>query len=98
MHVIWVKVSKAPYVIDIPHQLGAMQELVGGMIEVVEPFSDDVVLVCNENGRDENLPLNRIINDHMDIRGDFFLCGTDDVGLCDIPQDKVELYLHKFRN
>ena len=45
MRVIWVKVGENPTVVSIPHQLEYMQELVGGLIEVVEPFSDDVVLV-----------------------------------------------------
>ena len=56
MRVIWVKVGENPTVVSIPHQLEYMQELVGGLIEVVEPFSDDVVLVCNENGRIEDRP------------------------------------------
>ena len=97
MRVIWVKVDENPVVINIPHQLEYMQELVGGLIEVVEPFSDDVVLVCNENGRNEERPLNRIIDNKMDIRGDFFLCGQDAVGLCDMPEDKVDLYLTRFQ-
>ena len=97
MRVIWVKVGEKPVVVNIPHQLEYMQELVGGLIEVVEPFSDEVVLVCNENGRNEDRPLNRIIDDQMDIRGDFFLCGQDAVGLSDMPEDKVDLYMAKFQ-
>ena len=38
-----------------------------------------------------------IINDQMDIRGDFFLCGQDTVGLSDMPEDKMDLYLTKFQ-
>ena len=97
MRVIWVKVGENPTVISIPHQLEYMQELVGGLIEVVEPFSDDIVLVCNENGRNENKPLNRIINEQMDIHGDFFICGQDSVGLCDMPENKVDGYVRKFQ-
>ena len=97
MRVIWVKVDENPVVINIPHQLEYMQELVGGLIEVFEPFSDDVVLVCNENGRNEERPLNRIIDNKMYIRGDFFLCGQDAVGLSDMPEDKVDLYLTRFQ-
>lgn len=97
MRVIWVKVDENPVVINIPHQLEYMQELVGGLIEVVEPFSDDVVLVCNENGRNEDRPLNRIINEKMDICGDFFLCGQDSVGLCDMPENKADSYIRRFQ-
>ena len=97
MRVIWVKVGEDPTVITIPHQLEYMQELVGGLIEVVEPFSDDIVLVCNENGRNEDKPLNRIINEQMDIRGDFFICGQNTVGLCNMPEDKVDEYVQMFQ-
>ena len=97
MRVIWVKVGEDPTVITIPHQLEYMQELVGGLIEVVEPFSDDIFLVCNENGRNEDRPLNRIINEQLDISGDFFICGQDAVGLYDMPEDKIDEYVRMFQ-
>lgn len=95
MRVIWVKVGEKPTIINIPHRLENMQELVGGMIEIVEPFSDNVVLVCNENALAENKPFNRKVNDRWDILGDFFLCGQDATGLQEIPKDKIEFYMQK---
>ncbi len=97
MRILWIKIGENPTVENIPHKLEYMQELVGGMIEIVEPFQDDVVLVCNENALSDNKPINRTINDQINIRGDFFLCGQDSIGLCDIPKDKIKLYTQKFQ-
>ncbi len=87
---MWIRKDENPRMIDVVHQLSVFQELVGGMIEVVDAFPDSsVVLVCNESGRNEGEPVNRIINDHIDICGDFFLCGqTDDGWLADFPVEK----------
>ena len=61
MRVIYVEPGIDPRLISIPHTLSEMQALVGGMIEVVEPFDDsDVVLVC-----DECYPSNTVIRGNM---------------------------------
>ena len=75
-----------------------MQALVGGMIEVVEPFDDsNVVLVCDECGRNEGKPINRIINGKMSICGSFFISGHDGENLCSISEAKIFKYVSLFR-
>ena len=92
MQIMMIKAQMNPVMIEVEHCLHSFQQLVGGMIEVVEPFLDnDVVLVCDENGRDKGKPVNRIINTNIDICGDFFFCGQIDDQLCDFPKNK-ELY------
>ncbi len=45
-------------IVNIPHTLSDMQALVGGMIEIVEPSdAPDVVLVCDECGRNDGKPV-----------------------------------------
>ena len=34
--------EKEPRIVNVPHELPELQRLVGGMIEVVEPFDDDI--------------------------------------------------------
>lgn len=97
MKIILVKTGTFPCIMNVPHELAFLQALVGGNIEVVEPFDDDVILVCNECGRNEGRPVNRVINNHMDICGDFFLCGQDEYGLSDIPEEKITPYLDRFQ-
>lgn len=97
MRIIYVEPEKEPRLMDIPHTLSDMQALVGGRIEVVEPFTDDVVLICDEEGRNNGKPICRIINDSMDICGSFFLCGENNGDLCSIPEPLIFKYVSLFR-
>lgn len=93
MRIILIREKENPVIRNIPHDLYIFQQLVGGRIEVVEPFDDNVILVCDESGRNMGKPVNRIINDHIDVCGDFFLCGHDSEGLSDFPSELIEKYL-----
>ena len=47
MNVLMVEPGKAPYVTDIGNDLRSMQQAVGGYIQVVYPYEEAVVLICN---------------------------------------------------
>ena len=49
IQVLKIEPGKAPEVVTIPNTLEAMQQMVGGYIEVI-PL-EDVCLVCNEEGK-----------------------------------------------
>ena len=68
------KVGKDPEVIEIRNTLEAKQKLVDGLIEVV-PY-DDLLLICNEEGKLLNMPPNLIFGFDY-IAGDCFLIGDD---------------------
>ena len=97
MRIIIIRNNVNPVLCNVPHSLTIFQQIVGGKIEVVEPFPDNVVLVCDESGRNNGKPINRVIDDSMDICGDFFLCGHDGEGLSDFPEDLVEWYMARFK-
>ena len=60
--VLLVEPEKKPRVVTIPHTLKEMQNLVGGLIECTQPFTDsEVALISNEEGKLLGLPLNRAI-------------------------------------
>ncbi len=61
--VLVVEPKKEPYVKTIPSGLESLQHEVGGYIEAVYPFDDPVALIVNEEGKLENLPLNRGLYD-----------------------------------
>ena len=66
---------------DIDAGLESMQKIVGGPIEAVYPFDEPVALICNEEGKLLNLPLNRALRDSTGnvydiISGTFFLCAA----------------------
>lgn len=81
--------------------LEEMQEAVGGLIEVISPFDDDICLVCNEEGKINNLPLNRAIKDGetiMDIiAGTFFICGAGEEDFTSLNGYQVEKYMDMFK-
>ena len=73
--IVLKKVGKEPEVIDIENTLDAKQELVDGLIEVAR-VTDDILLICNEEGKIDNLPPN-LLFDYDYIAGDCFFIGDD---------------------
>ncbi len=59
--VLLVRPGQYPKMVDMETSLEAMQRMVGGDIEEYMPFSDEVAIICNEDGKVEGLPLNRAI-------------------------------------
>ena len=57
MRVLIKEVGKAPRIADIENTLESLKALVGGYIEVVT-MEDNILLVCNEEGKMQGLPPN----------------------------------------
>lgn len=54
------------------NELRTLQQLVGGDMQAVYPWSkDDVALICNDSGKVDGLPLNRSLEDYDIIAGNF---------------------------
>lgn len=103
MKILVVKPYQKPEVIEIDHTLKAMQAVVGGYIEAVYPFDDEVAIVVNEEGKINGLPLNRFLfNDDGNlidiIVGTFFICGapSDSDSFADIPDELINKYTNRF--
>lgn len=100
--ILHVKVGEKPIVTEIPDELEAMQNLVGGWIEEITPWNDDVALVCNEEGKIIGLPLNRSFKTHSGFRdivaGDFFLCyaPVDSESFLSLSDEQIEKYTKMF--
>ena len=72
-----IKPYELPKEIEIENTLEAKQEIVGGYIECVYPPNDEnVVLICNEEGKINGMKLNRDIG-HDIIAGPFLILGDD---------------------
>ncbi len=98
MRILVVKPHSRPKLDDIPHTLEAMQETVGGYIEIIAPFDDEgVVLVCDDEGKIKGYELNRVVG-HDIIAGTFFLAGADGEDLTDLPDDLAEKYEKVFEH
>lgn len=68
-----VEPYKAPYQVKVEHTLNNLQSIVGGLIEFIQ-LEHNVDLVCNDEGKILQLPLNRAIKDDI-IAGTFFIVG-----------------------
>lgn len=105
MEVLIVEPMKRPRVETIDSDLKKMQEIVGGYIEVIYPFQDDVAFVCNEEGKFKGLPLNRALTDGNEkvydiIAGTFFICrapeGSDSFE--SLTPTQIEMYEERFKS
>lgn len=90
LKVIFKEVGKEPVVMEIDDTLEAKQELVGGLIEIV-PYKDDLLLVCNEEGKITNLKPN-LQFDYDYIAGNCFIVGDDyeNSGFKSIEESQIE--------
>ena len=103
MRVIVVEPKKKPMVQDIDSGLESMQKIVGGSIQAIYPFAESVALICNEEGKLLNLPLNRALRDDEGnvydiISGTFFLCAAppDSDHFAGLTDQQVKTYLEQF--
>lgn len=103
MQVVVVEPKKKPMVQDIDAGLESMQKIVGGPIEAVYPFDEPVALICNEEGKLLNLPLNRALRDgegnvYDIISGTFLLCAAppDSDHFAGLTDQQVKTYMERF--
>ena len=72
-----VEPYKLPKEVEIENTLEKLQALVDGYIECVYlPKDSDVILICNDEGKINNMPLNRDIGFDI-IAGPFLIVGND---------------------
>ena len=86
-----VEPGRNAQIVEIGNDLKDMQKAVGGYIEAICPFDDDVALVCNEEGKFNGSVKNRVLwykdlhpelynPDNAEIfdviYGSFFICGA----------------------
>lgn len=100
--VIILEPAKRAIVKEIGNDLESMQRVVGGNIEVIYPFDDEVCLVCNEEGKITGLPLNRAVYNNigniMDIIvGTAFICDCSKEYFQSLRPQHMDKYLEKFQ-
>ena len=81
--VLVVEPNKEPYIKTIPTGLESLQKEVGGLIQAVYPWEEEVALICNDEGKLLGLPLNRFLRDWRGqvydvIAGTFLIVGLSD--------------------
>lgn len=97
MKILVVEPMKRPYVQEIDGSLESMQKLVGGTIQAVYPFEDDVALVCHDEGKLLGLPYNRFLYDEQKqpydvICGTFFVVGVGEENFKSLTIQQIRTY------
>ena len=101
LRILVVEPMKEPYVKEIPHELSAMHAIVGGYIEAVYPFEDPVAVVCNEEGKLQGLPYNRVLKDESGkaydvLCGTFFVVGLGEENFTSLTEPQIEKYTKEY--
>lgn len=98
VRVLYVEPMKTPVVKDVKADLTTYQQMVGGLIQLVYPFSENVGVVCNDEGKLLNLPPNRFLRDENTgkpydvLCGNFFVVGLNYDDFCSLTEDQVKKY------
>ena len=95
IRILIVEPDKEPYKKKIPHTLKDMQRVVGGLIEFVE-LEYNVDLICNEEGKIYNLPMNRAIQNDI-VAGTFFIAGQHNGETISLSKKQIKRYKDIFK-
>ena len=102
MNVLVVEPGFLPYekeIKDGADHLEQMQAIVGGLIEPIYPYHEEVAVVCNEEGLINGLPFNRSVpGGYGGVFGTFFICGLGEEDFCSLPPKLMERFKKEFRN
>ena len=80
-------------------RLEEMQAVVGGWIEAIYPYEEEVAIVCNEEGLINGLPFNRRVpGGYGGVFGTFFICGLGEEDFCSLPAELVERFKSEYQN
>lgn len=100
--VLLIEPNKKPKIITIKDDLKAYQEMVGGYIEVLYPFEDEVGIICNEEGKLMGLTANRALFSEDGkvydvIAGKFLVVGLGEESFDSLTPMLAEKYKNRFR-
>ena len=100
--VLIVEPNKAPYAKEIAVGLNALQDEIGGNIQAVYPFKEPVALLCDDEGKVKEKPLNRILRDEQNkpydvIAGTFLIVGLGEQNFVSLDSKLLNYFLNKFK-
>lgn len=101
--VVLVEPMKPARIEEMELTLSAMQKTVGGLIQAIYPWEDKVALVCNDEGKILEMPMNRALTDDEGhiydiVCGTFFICGLTEDNFAGLTDEQAALYSEKFRD
>ncbi len=101
MDVLLVKPGMYPQAVQIGSELKDLQKAVGGDIEAVYPFNEEVALVVNDEGKINGSELNRALRDDNGqiydiIAGDFLVVGLGEEDFASLSPELMKQFEKEF--
>ena len=101
LDVLLVKPGMYPQAVQIGSELEDLQKAVGGDIEAVYPFNEEVALVVNDEGKINGSELNRALRDDNGqiydiIAGDFLVVGLGEEDFASLSPELMEQFEKEF--
>lgn len=96
MRVLLVEPGKAARPVEMKNDLHEMQQMVGGPIQALYPWEEPVAIVCNDEGENMGLPLNRVLENYDIIAGAFFVCGIQGENFSSLTEKQMQKYQQMF--
>ena len=99
--VVVVEPNNKPYVETISASLKGMQNKVGGYIQAIYPFDEEVAIICNEEAKLYGLPLNRALSTtelgiYDIIAGTFFIASCQGENFGSLSEEQQSRYKQMF--
>ena len=100
MKILIIEPGKLPREAEIDGSLESMQKTVGGYLQAIYPFEDEVALVCDDESKlKSDTQWNRMLPETGDIiKGTFFIAGLGAEDFTDLSAELMEKYRQRFRN
>ena len=101
IRVIKVEPQKEPEIVEIANNYEELSDAVGGLIQVVYPYTDKVGLMLNDEGKLLGMKPNRSLKDEDGnlydiIAGTFYVVGLDEENFCSLSDELIEKYMKEF--
>lgn len=94
MRVVVKRPFESPEIVNIENTLEAYQSIVEGYIESVT-LSPDLMMICNEEGKLNNLTINFVLN-HDPIVGTVLFTNYNEEDLTDISDENINAIIKSF--
>lgn len=100
MKILIVEPGNHPRETEIDGSLESMQKTVGGYIQAIYPFEDEVAVICDDEAKlKADTQWNRMILEIGDvIKGTFFIAGLGTEDFTDLSSELTEKYKQRFWN
>lgn len=99
---LYVEPQKMPKVVEFENTLENHQGYVGGTIQAIYPFDDNVALVLDDEGKLKGKPFNRGLADEDGnlydiIVGSFLVVGLGEEDFASLTDEQIEKYSEMYQ-